>query len=552
MRTSYCPASPLAAPGCAYVTEHAHKDSHAIAPRIIMNVAPSSGLASANRRCDLKTQRRREEVSRQRCGRPVYDGCPGHARIERQHVISSKAQPCAAEVIRSTRGTSACAKRDQAWVLAAAVLGSTMAFVDESVVNVALPTIEADLGTTLAAMQWVINAYTLCMSALLLIGGAAADRFGRRLLFLIGIVTFTLASIACGFAPDIAALIGARTIQGVGAALLIPCSLAIIGAAFNEQERGAAIGIWSGASALAAGAGPLLGGWLVDHLSWRAIFLINPLIAIPTLWIAVRRLPESGDPTAHASLDWRGAVLAFGGLGGLVYGLIAASRLGWQDMTVVGSLTAGALLLLGLVLQERRSRAPMLPLRLFGSRSFSGVNLLTLFLYGALGGAFFLLPFLLIQAHGFSATAAGAVYLPFTLILAVLSRWSGGLVDRFGARRPLIIGPLIAAVGFALLAVVSGEQAYWVYLGPMIVLGFGMAITVAPLTTTVINSVKERETGVASGINNVVAAVASLLVIAVLGTLVADSLVATAQVVMSTAAALALVSAAAAAFTIRI
>jgi EmrB/QacA subfamily drug resistance transporter len=467
-------------------------------------------------------------------------------------VISSKAQPCAAEVIRSTRGTSACAQRDKAWVLAAAVLGSTMAFVDESVVNVALPTIEADLGTTLAAMQWVINAYTLCMSALLLIGGAAADRFGRRRLFLIGIVTFTLASIACGFAPDIAALIGARAIQGVGAALLIPCSLAIIGAAFNEQERGAAIGIWSGASALAAGAGPLLGGWLVDHLSWRAIFLINPLIAIPTLWIAVRRLPESGDPSAHASLDWRGAVLAFGGLGGLVYGLIAASRLGWQDMTVVASLTAGALLLLGLVLEERRSRAPMMPLRLFGSRSFSGVNLLTLFLYGALGGAFFLLPFLLIQAHGFSATAAGAVYLPFTLVLAVLSRWSGGLVERFGARRPLIIGPLIAAVGFALLAVVSGEQAYWVYLGPMIVLGFGMAITVAPLTTTVINSVKERETGVASGINNVVAAVASLLVIAVLGTLVADSLVATARVVMSTAAALALASAAAAAFTIRI
>jgi EmrB/QacA subfamily drug resistance transporter len=465
-------------------------------------------------------------------------------------VINSKAQPCAAELIRSTRGTSACPKRDKNWVLAAAVLGSTMAFVDESVVNVALPTIEADLATTLAAMQWVINAYTLCMSALLLVGGAAADRFGRRRLFLIGIVSFTLASIACGCAPDIGTLIAARAIQGVAAALLIPCSLAIIGAAFDEQERGAAIGIWSGASALAAGAGPLLGGWLIDHLSWRAIFLINPLIAIPTLWIAVRRLPESGDPTAHAGLDWRGAVLAFGGLGGLVYGLIAASRLGWQDVTVVGSLTAGALLLLGLVLEERRSRAPMMPLRLFGSRSFSGVNLLTLFLYGALGGAFFFLPFLLIQAHGFSATAAGAVYLPFTLVLAVLSRWSGGLVDRFGARRPLIIGPLIAAVGFALLAVLSGEQRYWVYLGPMIVLGFGMAITVAPLTTTVINSVPERETGVASGINNVVAAVASLLVIAVLGTLVADSLVATARMVMSTAAALALVSAAAAALTI--
>ena len=467
-------------------------------------------------------------------------------------MINSKTQPCGAQVIRATRGASACPSGDKNWVLAAAVLGSTMAFVDESVVNVALPTIQADLGTTLAAMQWVINAYTLCMSALLLIGGAAADRFGRRVLFLTGVITFTLASIACGWAPDIATLIAARVVQGVGAALLIPCSLAIIGAAFDEQERGAAIGIWSGASALAAGAGPLLGGWLVDHLSWRAIFLINPLIAIPTLWIAVRRLPESADPSAHAALDWRGAALAFGGLGSLVYGLIAASRLGWGDVSVVGALTAGALLLLGLVLEERRSAAPMMPLRLFGSRTFSGVNLLTLFLYGALGGAFFLLPFLLIQAHGFSATAAGAVYLPFTLVLAVLSRWSGGLADRFGARRPLIVGPVIAAVGFALLALVSGARPYWAYLGPMMVLGFGMAVTVAPLTTTVINSVKERETGVASGINNVVAAVASLLVIAVLGTLVADSLVATARLVMSAAAGLALASAAAAALTIRI
>ncbi|MGH7745200.1 MAG: MFS transporter, partial [Candidatus Dormibacteria bacterium] len=273
-----------------------------------------------------------------------------------------------------------------------------MTFVDESVVNVALPKIQTDLGTTLAAMQWVIDAYALCMSALLLIGGAAADRFGRRVLFLIGLVIFTLSSIACGSAPDIAALVGARAIQGVGAALLIPCSLAIIGAAFDPQERGAAIGVWSGASAFAAAVGPLLGGWLIDHLSWRAIFWINPLIAIPTLWIAVLRLPESANPTAPAGLDWRGAVLAFGGLASLVYGLIAASRLGWQDVTVIGSLTVGTLLLPGFVLQERRSAAPLMPLRLFGSRSFTGVNLLTLFLYGALGGAFFFLPFLLIKA----------------------------------------------------------------------------------------------------------------------------------------------------------
>jgi EmrB/QacA subfamily drug resistance transporter len=452
-------------------------------------------------------------------------------------VVNTKAQPCAAEIVRCAPPGVTSLKQDKAWVLAAAVLGSTMAFVDESVVNVALPKIEADLHTTLAAMQWVINAYTLCMSALLLIGGAAADRYGRRVLFLMGIVTFALASITCGCAPNVGALIAARAIQGVGAAMLIPCSLAIIGAAFDDKERGAAIGIWSGASALAAGAGPLLGGWLVDHLSWRAIFLINPLIAIATLWIAVRRVPESGSPTAAADLDWPGAVLAFGGLGGLVYGLVAVSRLGWQDLTVVGSLSAGTLLLLGFALQERRSRVPMMPLRLFASRSFSGVNLVTLLLYGALGGAFFFLPFLLIQAHGFSATAAGAVYLPFTLVLAVLSRWSGGLVDRFGARWPLIIGPVIAGVGFALLAAVSGEPRYWAYLGPMVALGFGMAVTVTPLTTTVINSVDERETGVASGINNVVAAVAALLVIAVLGSLITDSLVATARVVLNSSCA---------------
>lgn len=480
-----------------------------------------------------------------------YTTASGPTRLEQSYVTKVKALPCAAEIIRSTRGGAVCSKKDKTWVLAVAVLGSAMAYIDESVVNVALPKIEADLHTTLASMQWVINAYTLCMSALLLIGGAAADRFGRRKLFLVGIATFTLASIACGLAPSVAALVAARGAQGVGAALLIPCSLAIIGAAFDEQERGAAIGIWSGASALAAGAGPLLGGLLTDHLAWRAIFFINPLIAIPTLWIAVRRLPESADPAAHGGLDWLGAALVFGGLGSLVYGLISASTLGWRNVTVAGSLIAGALLLLGFALQERRSIAPMLPLALFGSTSFSGVNLLTLFLYGALGGAFFFLPFLLIEAHGFSATAAGAVYLPFTLVLAVLSRWSGGLVDRFGARWPLILGPVIVAVGFALLAILSGEQRYWVYLGPMLVLGFGMAITVTPLTTTVINSVKDTDTGTASAINNVVAAVASLLVIAVLGALVANSLVSTARVVMASAATLALAASGIAAFTIQ-
>jgi EmrB/QacA subfamily drug resistance transporter len=429
-------------------------------------------------------------------------------------------------------------------------MGSAMAFIDESAVNVALPNIEFDLHTTLASMQWVINAYTLCMSALLLIGGAAADRFGRRKLFFLGLITFTLASIACGLAPNISALISARVIQGAGAALLIPCSLAIIGAAFDQDERDAAIGIWSSVSALAAGAGPLLAGLLIDHLSWRAIFFINPIIAIPTLWIAARRLPESADPTASAGLDWLGAVMVFGGLGALVFGLIAFSTLGWRNLAVEGSLMTGALLLLGFVWQERRSDAPMMPLTLFRSRRFRGINLLTLLLYGAFGGAFFFLPFLLIQQHHFSAAAAGAAFLPYALVVAFLSRWSGRMVDRFGARWPLIIGPVVVAIGFALLALISGAQRYWVYLVPMTMLGLGMAITVTPLTITVVNSVQTRDTGVASGINDVSASIAGLLAIALLGTLVGISPVAMARLVMVSAAVLALASAAVAALAI--
>ncbi|HVP32148.1 MAG TPA: MFS transporter [Steroidobacteraceae bacterium] len=400
-------------------------------------------------------------------------------------------------------------------MLAVAVLGSTLAYVDESVVNVALPAIETDLRTTLAAMQWVINAYTLCMSALLLVGGAAADRFGRRRVFVLGVSLFAVASLGCGLANGVAVLLAARAMAGIGAALLVPCSLALISAAFEERERGAAIGIWSGASAVAAGAAPLLGGGLLDHWSWRVIFLVNPLLAIPTLWISLRRVPESRDPDAPPGIDWPGSLLAFAGLGSLVYGLIASADLGWAHGVVVVSLALGAGLLTLFVVAESHSPAPMMPPELFRSPTFSGVNLLTLLLYGGLGGGFFFLPFLLIQARGYSATAAGAAYLPFTIILGGLSRWSGGLIDRFGARGPLILGPTIAAGGFALLAV--SRQPYWTVLVPMVVLGLGMAVTVAPLTTAVLNAVPTHRTGVASGINNAVASVGSLLVIAVLG-----------------------------------
>jgi EmrB/QacA subfamily drug resistance transporter len=430
-----------------------------------------------------------------------------------------KPRPCDETVIRSTAPSSGCTKSAKPWVLAVTILASTISYIDESVVNVALPTIEADLKTSAAAVQWLINAYMLSLTALVLIGGAAGDQLGRRRVFIAGLALFAAASLWCGLSTGVGQLIAARAVQGAGAALLIPCSLAIIGATFDENERGKAIGTWAAFSAMSAAFGPILGGWIVDHVSWRWIFLINPFIALPTIAIALRHVPESRDPQAASGLDWRGALLALSGLGSLVYGLIAAPERGATGATVITALTAliaGAILLGLFIWEEQRSRAPMMPLTLFRSRLFSGVNALTLLLYAGLGGAFFFLPFLLIQVHGFSATLAGASFLPFTVIMAVLSRWSGGLIDRFGARLPLIIGPAIAAGGFALLAALD-TGSFVKLLAPMIVLGLGMAITVAPLTTTVINAVPQRQTGVASGINNAVASLASLLAVAILG-----------------------------------
>lgn len=427
-----------------------------------------------------------------------------------------KARPCDEAAIRSVRSASDCAANNKPWVLAVTIMASTMAYIDESVVNVALPTIEADLKTSAAVVQWLVNAYMLSLTALVLVGGAAGDQLGRRRVFITGTAIFAAASLWCGLSGNVASLILARAVQGAGAALLIPCSLAIIGATFDESERGKAIGTWAGFSAISAAFGPVLGGWIVDHVSWRWIFLINPFIALPAIWIALRHVPESRDEEAARGLDWPGALLALAGLGSLVYGLIAAPGRGWGDATVIAALAAGALLLAAFVWQEARSPAPMMPLKLFTSRMFAGVNLLTLLLYAGLGGAFFFLPFLLIQVHGFSATLAGAAFLPFTIVMAVLSRWSGGLIDRFGARLPLIIGPAISAVGFVLLAV-PRTGSYAALLVPMIVLGIGMAITVAPLTTSVINAVPERQAGVASGINNAVASLASLLAVAILG-----------------------------------
>jgi len=429
----------------------------------------------------------------------------------------SSKQPQRREDVASRPELGPAARR---WVVVATILASGMSFVDGTLVNVALPAMQRALHATLAQMQWVVEAYALLLSALLLTGGALGDRYGRRRVFAIGVAVFTVASLGCALSSTATALIGARAVQGVGAALLVPGSLALISATFPEHERGRAIGTWSGWIGITTALGPVLGGWLVDRYAWNWAFLVNVPAGLAVLLIASKRLPESREP-GGADADIAGAVLATLALGGIVFALIEAPERGWASPVVVGALLLGFATGIAFVHVERRADAPMLPFAQFRNRAFSAANVLTLLLYAALGGGLFYLPLDLIRVRGYTATEAGSTLVPFTILMLLLSGRAGRLADRIGARLPLTVGPAIAALGFGLFAWLPSQGSFATTVLPaVLVLGTGLAITVAPLTTTVMNAVPSAHAGSASGVNNAVSRTAGLLGIAAFGLVV--------------------------------
>ena len=403
------------------------------------------------------------------------------------------------------------------WVLAATILGSGIAALDATVVGIALPAIARDFHASVASMQWVIDGYTLPLAGLLLLGGALGDVHGRRKVFVIGTVWFALASLACGLAPNADFLIAARALQGVGAALLTPGSLAILQASFAPDDRSKAIGAWSGLGGVATAIGPFLGGWLIGAVSWRLVFFINLPVAAAVVVIAARHVPESRAPGPRQPLDAAGAATISLALAGLTYGLIAASADGWASPTVLTSLLAGAALLAAFCVVELRSSHPMLPLTIFRTRQFSAANAVTFVVYGALGGALFLVPVVLQVVSGYSALAAGTAMLPLTAIMLALSARSAALSARIGPRLQMTVGPIVIGLGMVLFTRVNGDGNYLTQVLPaVIVLGLGLACNVAPLTATALSAAPAEHSGIASAVNNDVARAASLIAVAVL------------------------------------
>ena len=403
------------------------------------------------------------------------------------------------------------------WVLVATVLGSGLVMLDASVVNVALPTIAQDFGAGLATLQWTVNAYTLTLAGLLLLGGSLGDHYGRRRIFVIGIIWFALASLICGLAPSAPALVAARALQGVGAALLTPGSLAIIEATFHPSDRSTAIGAWSGLGGVAAAVAPLLGGFLTVAVSWRLVFLINLPFTALALWAAIRHVPESRDPAAPRQLDLAGAALAALGLAGVTYALTEGPASGWLAPAVLVSWVGGLLALAAFVAVERFSQHPMLPIDIFRSRQFSAANVVTFLVYGALAGSFFLLPIQLQRVVGLSPLRAGIALMPVTIVMLLLSARAGRLAQRIGPRLPMTLGPLIAAVGLALMVRIVPGSSYWTTTLPAaLVFALGLSLTVAPLTSTVLAAASAEHAGVASAVNNAVARAAGLLAVAIL------------------------------------
>jgi EmrB/QacA subfamily drug resistance transporter len=403
------------------------------------------------------------------------------------------------------------------WVLLVTVLGSGLVVLDATVVNVALPAIGQDFGVSLTGLQWIVNAYTLTLAGLLLLGGSLGDRYGRRRLFVVGILWFAGASLICAIAPDAPSLIVARALQGIGAALLTPGSLAIIETTFHAEDRSAAIGAWSGLGGVMTAIGPVVGGYLTTAISWRLIFFINLPLAAVAAWAAMRHLPESRDKNAAAHLDYVGAALAALGLGGVVFAFTAGPVDGWATPLVLATGVGGFIALISFVVVERARRHPLLPLGMFRSRQFTAANVVTFVIYGALGGALFLLPIQLQRVVGLSALESGSALIPMTIVMLLLSSWAGRLAQRAGPRLPMTVGPFVAAIGLALLVRVVPGGGYWLTTFPaVIVFGLGLSLTVAPLTATVLAAAGPEHAGIASAVNNDVARAAGLVAVAIL------------------------------------